>query len=122
MNTRHWQILWWFLFVVWVTCAILNMKHIPAGLLTSYGADITIPAWLYIATRSLDKPSRTTLLRKLFGQTPEVAALVIFVGSALTEVSQYYSPKGLFPGTFDYFDLLAYTTGIAVCYFLDKKQ
>ena len=51
MNTRHWQIIWWFLFVVWVTCAILNMKHIPAGLLTIYGADLTIPAWFYIATR-----------------------------------------------------------------------
>ena len=97
MSTRHWQIFWWFLFIVWITCDFLNMKHIRAGVLTSYGADITIPAWLYIATRSLDNPKRTSRIRKLFWRTPETTALVLFFASSLTEVSQYYSPGGFFP-------------------------
>lgn len=122
MNSKTWQIISWSLFVVWVICAILNMTRFDAGLLTSYGADITIPAWLYISARSLDNPEQLTLIHRLFGRSPERAALVFFVASSLTEISQYFYPKGIFQGTFDYFDLLAYAAGIGICYVFDKNH
>jgi hypothetical protein len=107
--------------VVWVACAILDVNHIRAGLVTSYGADLTLPAWLYIAARSLDNPQRHSWLKRYFGGTPELTASIVFLASALTEVSQYYWPGGIFPGVFDFFDILAYGIGILACYIFDRR-
>jgi hypothetical protein len=107
--------------VVWIVCAILDVNHIHAGLLTSYGADLTLPAWLYIVTRSLDNPQRHSWLTRHVGSSPGLAASVLFLGSAATEVSQFYWPKGVFQGVFDWCDVLAYAAGILVCYCLDKR-
>jgi hypothetical protein len=96
------------------------MWQIRAGLLTSYGADIAMPAWLYIIARSLDNPIRETLLNRVLGRTPELAAGVFFAASTLTEISQYFWPKGLFPGIFDPYDILAYGAGIVIVYAFDK--
>jgi|WetSurMetagenome_2_1015567.scaffolds.fasta_scaffold370220_2 hypothetical protein len=116
-----WRIAWWSLLVVWVACAILDVNHIHAGLVTSYGADLTLPAWLYLTTRSLDNPQQTSWLKRIFGGTPELAGGIVFLASALTEVSQYYWPRGLFRGVFDCFDIVAYGTGILACYIFDKR-
>ena len=121
MHVRCWRISWWSLFVVWVGCAILDVNHIHAGLVTSYGADLALPAWLYIATRSLDNPQRQSWLKRIVGRTPELTASILFLASAITEVSQYYWPRGVFPGVFDFFDILAYGIGILACYILDKR-
>lgn len=122
MNKRKWQYFWWSLFFVWVACAILGMNHINAGLLTSYGADLTLPAWLYIAARSLHFPENQSLLRRYIGFSPDFAAISIFLASTATEVSQFYFPDGPFPGVFDYFDILAYATGTGICYILDRQS
>jgi len=39
----------------------------------------------------------------------------------MTEISQYFRPKGIFPGTFDLLDILAYATGIGICYLFDRR-
>ena len=90
-------------------------------MLTSYGADLTMPAWLYILARSLDNPQRQTILRRFLGRTPELAAGAFFLASTMTEVSQYFWPNGMFPGTFDLLDIVAYGTGIGICYLIDKR-
>jgi hypothetical protein len=120
MGTFHWRISWWLLLVLWTVGAILGVNHVHAGFLTSYGADLSLPAWLYITARSLDNPQRHSLLKRLVGRSPEGAAMMLFVASAGTEVSQYYWPHGLFPGVFDRCDIAAYAAGILVCYVLDK--
>jgi len=93
----------------------------PAGFLSSYAADLTCPAWLYVGIRGLHGPKRNRLGR-FFGATPERAAGFLFGGSALTEVSQLWWPHGLFNGTLDALDVVAYGTGVGLCYFLDKMM
>jgi len=122
MDTHSWRTLWWSLFVVWIASAILDVRHIHAGLITSYGADLALPAWLYIATRSLDNPQRKSWLKRILGRSPELAASVLFLASAITEASQFYWPAGIFPGVFDVFDIIAYGIGIMACYILDKRS
>jgi hypothetical protein len=122
MNDFGWRVLWWMLLAVWAASAILGMNHVRAGLITSYGADLTVPAWLYITTRSLDHRERKSWLKKMIGASPELAAGVLFLASALTELSQYYWPKGLFSGVFDIGDVLAYGIGLLACYLLDKRS
>lgn len=122
MSAGAWRITSWALLAVWVGCAALDMAHIRAGLLTSYGADLTIPAWLYIATRSLDRPARRTLLRRMLGSSPELAGGVLLLASVASELCQWWWPHGLFPGRFDPLDIVAYATGIAVCYTLDRRM
>ncbi len=122
MSLGYWRMTWWLLFFVWTSCAVLGMHHIQAGMFTSYGADLTMPAWLYILTRSLDSPHRHIRLYRYFGRTPELAAGTIFVASTLTEISQYYWPKGIFPGTFDLLDIAAFAAGISICYLIDKRR
>ena len=116
-----WRTIYWCLLAVWLLCAALNMAHISAGILTSYGADVTQPAWLYIATRSLDNPLRVGLLKRTVGRSPTLAALAIFLGSAVTELSQLYWPHGLFPGTFDPLDILAYGISVGCVYLLETR-
>jgi hypothetical protein len=122
MNTRGWNITSWLLLIVWLGCGLLDMWHVRGGLLTSYGADVTLPAWLYIITRSLDNPTRKTILQRFLGRTPELAAGALFMASTFTEIGQWFWPKGLFSGTFDPFDILAYASGIAICYMFDKNS
>lgn len=122
MSTQAWRITWWSLLVIWTACAILDMAHIRAGILTSHGADLTLPAWLYITVRSLDDPRRNTWMTRRLGYSPALVAAVMFVGSAATEASQFFWPHGVFRGVFDVYDILAYGIGIAICYFLDSRS
>ena len=120
-TTLVWRIFYWALFAAFMFAAALNMLHVHAGFLTSYLADLVVPAWLYVNARGLKPGSPgSSLLRSTVGRTPERAALILFVASTLTEVSQIYWPHGLFAGRFDPYDILAYAFGVGVCYSAEK--
>lgn len=116
-----WLVAYWALFIAFLGTAALNMLHLHAGFLTSHAADLVVPAWLYVVCRGLHAShGRTTLIQRTIGRTPEIAALSLFAGSALTEVSQRYWPHGVFAGRFDPLDVLAYACGLVACYAADK--
>jgi hypothetical protein len=119
-QTRYWSIARALLFAAFIITAALNMMKVRAGFATSYLADITVPALLYIVTRGLHNPTQQTLMQRFFGRTPEVAALTILGGSVMTEVSQIYWPTGPFAGRYDPYDIAAYVAGVGVCYGVDK--
>jgi hypothetical protein len=118
-----WRVAYWLFLGVFVLTATLTMSDVSAGFLTSYAADLIVPAWLYIVLRRLagHGPSRNPLLRR-FGRTPEIAAGGLFLGSCLTELSQMVWPHGLFAGTFDPLDLVAYGAGLLGCYLAERAQ
>ena len=122
MSRNHsWRVAYYLLFAAFLATAALNMLHIRGGFFTNHAADIVVPAWLYIAARGLYSPrSRETLIQRIIGRTPEFAALSLFFASALTELSQVFWPHGIFSGRFDPFDMVAYASGLAVCYAADK--
>ncbi|MBK6424589.1 MAG: hypothetical protein IPF77_20680 [Gemmatimonadetes bacterium] len=101
--------------------AVLNMTATAAGFLTNHLADVTGPAWLYIATRGLAEPGRSTRIQRLVGRTPARAALLLFLASTATEVSQIFWPTGLFRGRFDPWDVAAFAAGILPLYLLDRR-
>lgn len=117
-----WSRACWLLLALWLGAAILGVNHVNAGLFTSYGADLTQPAWLYIVTRSLDDPGRRGWLRRTFGRSPELAAGAIFLGAALTEFSQLLWPRGPMAGVFDPLDVAAYAAGLLPCYLIERRQ
>jgi hypothetical protein len=123
VNQRGWLVAYWTLFVAFLGTAALNMLHLRGGFLTNHAADLVVPAWLYVTSRGLhSRNGRQTLMQRTLGQTPERAALVLFLASTLTEVSQFYWPRGLFAGRFDALDVLAYAVGLAICYVLDGRS
>lgn len=120
-RTTIWRLAYYLFFAVFLGTAALNMLHVRGGFLTNHAADVFVPAWLYVAARGLySRSGRTTLIQRTIGRTPEIAALSLFVASAVTEVSQYYWPHGLFPGRFDWYDLLSYAVGVVVVFAADK--
>ena len=122
MNQRGWLVLYWTLSVAFLVTAALNMLRLRGGFLTNHAADLVVPAWMYVASRGLHSTrGRQTFIQCTLGRTPERAAQVLFLASTLTEVSQYYAPRGLFPGRFDALDILSYAVGLAVCYVLDRR-
>ncbi|MBI2212674.1 MAG: hypothetical protein HYU52_03435 [Acidobacteria bacterium] len=122
-SRTRWRIAYWCLFAIFLVTAALNMAYVRAGFFTSHAADLFLPPWLYIVIRRLADPtaSRISLLRWL-GRSPERSALSLFVGSSLTEVSQIYWPNGPFRGVFDPLDLVAYASGLLVCYLIDRGR
>ncbi len=116
---RAWRVAYWLLTALFVVTAVLSIQRIPAGLLSSYGADVGCPAWLYIGLRGLhgQKPN---VLGRYFAATPERAAVVLFGGSTLTELSQVWWPHGFFSGVYDPYDIAAYAIGVGACYVLEK--
>lgn len=123
LTQRAWLSIYWSLLAVLLITAALNMLHLRGGFLTNHAADVVVPAWMYVGARGLHSTSglRTRVQRTL-GQSPEIAALGLFFASALTEVSQYYWPHGLFRGRFDPLDILSYAVGLVVCYAFDKRS
>lgn len=114
-----WRIAYWLLTGSFVVTAVISIQRIQAGFLSSYAADVTCPAWLYVSLRGLHGASPNALGR-LFASTPERAALVLFGGSTLTELSQIWWPHGFFGGTYDPYDILAYAVGVGACYGCEK--
>lgn len=96
---RVWTAAYWFLTVIFIVTAIISIRRIRAGFLSNHAADVACPAWLYIGLRGLHGQRRPSALGRYLGATPERAALVLFGGSTLTELSQIWWPKGFFAGT-----------------------
>src|SRR5678815_674897 len=108
MKSLSWRVSYWVLLVIFVSTAALNMLHIKAGFFTNHAADLFLPPWLYVVLRHF--PGKRNFINPLshwLGRSPELAASSIFIGSSLTELSQLYWPKGIFPGTFDPVDIAA---------------
>ncbi len=118
---RFWSIVCLLLFAASIAIAILNMMRVRAGFITNYGADIAVPALLYIVVRGLHKPAYRTQLTKYLGRRPEITAMVILGGSIATEICQRYWPSGLFAGRYDPYDIVAFGVGVGICYVFDKR-
>jgi hypothetical protein len=107
-----WQTAEWILFGIWIADAIAVMLHIRGGFLTSHAADLALPPWLYIALRRQYRGlAGLPVIRHIFASAL-LTGISVFVASCATEVSQYFWPHGVFPGTFDWFDLLCYAIGL----------
>jgi len=92
----------------------LQMYRVNAGLLTNYGADLFAPPYLYLVLRGGRLHSR-----------PFVALATVLGGCFLWEWMQRYdfsgTPLAITRGSFDPFDLLAYTVGLVVIYVIDIR-
>ncbi|MEO7996579.1 MAG: hypothetical protein ABI852_03995 [Gemmatimonadaceae bacterium] len=122
-NAKRWRVVHVVLTVLFLLTAVLNLNHIRAGFLTNHLADLVVPAWMYVVARApYDANKRKTLLQWSLGRSPEFAAGSLFIASALSEVSQYYWPTGLFRGRFDPLDILAYAVGLVAVYVADKRS
>lgn len=112
---------------MWFTGAVVTMYpgfgnavHLSGSLFTSYGADLTFPAWFYIQLRR--RPWRMLRSVRWFGSSPELAAGSIFAVGLLSELGQFYWPKGIFRGTFDALDIVAYAVSLFVCYAAERHE
>lgn len=112
--------------ICWVTGATLFMARIRGGFLTNYLSDLAFPAWFYIYVRGLSttdgKLPRLLIFKEWFGVKPGRAIASILVVGIITEVKTFYWPTGIITGTFDYWDIVAYTIGLLVCYYFDLRQ
>ena len=115
IQAQIWHRVYYFLTAVFVATAALNMLGMRAGFMTNYAADIVVPAWLYIALRGHAPGGRRGPFARMFGSSPTITSLTLFVASAFTEVSQHFWPEGLFRGTFDPLDILAFAGGLSAC-------
>jgi hypothetical protein len=118
-----WRVAYWLLLLIFIGTAILNMLRVKAGFFTSHAADLFLPPWMYVVLRHF--PGRrfaTNPITQWLGRSPELAAGSLFIASVFTELSQLYWPRGIFAGTFDPIDIVAYGSGLLVCYLVDKRQ
>ena len=115
IEAQIWRLVYYLLSAVFIATAALNMLQMRAGFLTNHAADIVVPAWLYIALRGHAPGGRRGPFARMFGGSPTITALTLFVASTLTEVSQRFWPEGLFRGTFDPLDILAFAGGLSAC-------
>ncbi|WP_239492489.1 hypothetical protein [Luteitalea sp. TBR-22] len=86
----------------------LQMQHVRGGWITNYGADVFGTAWVYAIVRQ----GRTTF--RWPAMAPWVAGAFVLAGCVATEVAQRW-----LPGTFDPYDLVAFTATIVGCVALD---
>ena len=123
-SRAYWSIAYWILLIGWILGAGLFMARFRGGFFTNYLADLTFPPWYYIylrghSSKTGDIPS-LILFGKWFGQSPERAAISIFIVGVVSELKTLYWPNGFISGTFDSLDILAYAIGLLVCYYFDK--
>jgi len=116
-----WCVVEWSLFAIWTTDAALVMTHQHAGLFTSFASDLTLPAWLYVVFRRKRNSFASRWRRALGNSPPSALAGIFFVASAATEVSQRFWPHGIFSGTFDLLDIVAYGLGLGLCWVADSR-
>jgi hypothetical protein len=116
----RWRAAYWALLVAFLIAAALNMADARAGFATSHLADLVVPSWLYIVFRGLHEPRQRPRAYRILGATPEGSAVILVVGSTLTEFSQKYWPAGPFAGTYDPLDIAAFSIGVGVCYAFDR--
>ena len=110
-----WRLAWYALTAAFLLSAALNLLHVRGGFLTSHLADLAVPAWLYVHARGHSPPAPPRLLHRLVGATPWRAAALLLAACAATELSQAVWPRGVFAGTFDPLDLVAFAAGLATC-------
>ena len=120
-----WRVAEWILFAIWMTAAAATMYpafgralHLYGTLFTSYAADLTNPAWLYILVR---RRPPAPVRAPWFGRAPAATAAAIFVAGTITELTQAISPAGPFRGTYDPVDILAFATGLSICFLADRR-
>ncbi len=120
---RSWRITFWALLIGWVVSAILSMWRVRGGFITSYGSDLLFPPFFYIFIRGLSpwKLREKSLLR-WFGRTPCFAAGSIFLVGLSSEAIQGLWPQKFITGTYDPWDIVAYATGLFVCYQIESWQ
>lgn len=116
-----WFIVEWLLLCIWAIDAALVMMHKHAAFFTDHAADLALPAWLYVSFRRHRNTTATSWRRILTSLPPISLAAVFFLASTGTEVSQYFWPHGIFPGTFDAIDIAAYGIGLAICCLADIR-
>jgi len=102
----------WGLAAMITVCVDLVAYHFSGGAvrvwMRNYGHDVLLPAFLYLLQRA-DTPA-------YFNQERYMIAYVAF-GCALFEFAQLI---GLYDGTFDPADFVAYAAGIAAAVFIDR--
>jgi hypothetical protein len=57
-----------------------------------------------------------------FGASPLRAFISILVIGVISELKTLYWPNGFISGTFDYLDILAYSSGLLFCYYFDTRK
>lgn len=114
-----WSLAWYALTAAFLLSAALNLLHVRGGFLTDHLADLAVPAWLYVHARGLSPAAPPRLLARQVGATPWQAAALLLAASAATELSQAVWPHGIFAGTFDPLDLVAFAAGLAACMVAD---
>ena len=114
-----WRAASWILLFTWVVGAAMSMWHVHGGFLTNYLADLTFPPWYYIVTRGLTTTGKKPpFLLRWFGVSAGRTATSILLVGVASEIAQRY---GLIGGTFDIWDIVAYTTGLGVCVICDRR-
>ena len=119
---RSWTIALYILVVLFGIAAILNMAHLHIPFITTHAADLSGPAMLFIHFRKSWQQGNRGILINTFGRSPEITESAFFFASAPTEISQKYYPHGIFPGSFDPWDIVSYAVGIGICYCLEKAK
>jgi hypothetical protein len=121
----HWRITFWILLILWILGAALSMNRINGGVLTDYLADLAFPPWFYIYIRGYSSKRgnipKLVLVGTWFGQSSERASISIFLVGMLAEFKTLFWPGGPITGTYDPIDILAYATGLFLCYVFDKR-
>ena len=116
-----WNFFKWLLFAVWLAAAAANVAEIRGGFLTNHAADLAMPAWLYIVLRMQAADGRGSRLLPWAGRSSEVTAGMIFAGATATELWQYFRPQGIFAGTFDPLDIVAFGVSVSACYLAEQR-
>ena len=114
MSRRYTTLLNIYFVAVFAGIGGLQMYRVDAGLLTSYGADLLAPPYMYLMLRG----GRLRL-------RPLASLAAVLGGCFVWEWMQRYdlggTPLVITRGTFDPFDLLAYTLGLLVSYVVDVR-
>ncbi len=123
VTSRRWVAAGYVLFAIWVFAAFITMYPTVGRLtllrrtmFTSYAADLANPPWVYIVFRQRRNP-----LTRLFGRSPGFCALSILAVGVVSELIQKYRPQWI-AGTFDPLDIVAYGSGLLVCYAIESRQ
>ena len=119
-----WKIAFGTLLICWIIGALLSMMRYHGGFLTNYLADLTFPPFYYIFIRGKTKKEEVIpnllFVGHWFGKSPERASISIFLVGVLMELKTFFWPQTPLAGTFDPLDILAYATGLIICYSFDK--
>jgi hypothetical protein len=126
MRKNYWTLFYWTLLISWLTGVALFMARISGGFLTNYLSDFAFPAWFYIYIRGLSRTDRRlpqlVIFKDWFGITSTRALLSILTVGIISEAKTFYWPTGLITGTFDIYDIVAYSLGLSICYYFDIRQ